>query len=130
MSILPKSPSRRHVNFPKGHPPDPETFVDHVVGIDSMGGEVFASDVDDEPAIGDPMSLAETLDREALAYRGWNTPIGDFLADQMDRVAYLVRFTGATTPREYADRLEVLDLGIAEQHFDRGYTEGAAATRR
>ena len=50
-------------------------------------------------ANGRPRTLAEVVDHEALAYRAWGTPTGDFLAAQMERVAQLIRWTGATTPR-------------------------------
>jgi hypothetical protein len=76
------------------------------------------------PANGMPANLAGAIDLEAMSYRSQGTPIGDFLADQMERLAQLVRFTGAITPQEHLDRMEVLDAQIAEQHFERGYSEG------
>ncbi len=124
MLSLSRTAVDRYMDFPSGPPPAPETFVDHTVGTDSMGGEIFASDVN-----GEPMTLVESVDHEALAYRAWGTPIGEFLAEQMERVAFLVRFTGATTPREYADRVEVLELGLREEAFDRGYAEGSASNK-
>ena len=45
-------------------------------------------------ANGRPTTLAELVDHEALAYRAWGTPEGDFLARQMERLAQLVRWTG------------------------------------
>ena len=44
---------------------------------------------------GRPTTLAELVDHEALAYRAWGTPEGDFLARQMERLSQLVRWTGA-----------------------------------
>jgi len=74
--------------------------------------------------------MVETVEHEALGYRVCGTPEGDFLARQMDRLAQLIRWTGATTPREHEDRMEVWDSEIAERHFDRGYSEGFEAGRR
>ncbi len=79
------------------------------------------------PANGQPVNMAEAIDHEALSYRAWQSPIGDFLAIQMERLAELILFTGATTPSEFADRLEVLDQEAREQHFDVGYQEGREA---
>ena len=82
------------------------------------------------PPNGQPATLAETIDHEALAYRAWKTPTGDFLASKLEDLAQLVRWTGAATPAEHVDRLDVWDAEIAEQHFDRGYSEGFAAAQR
>jgi hypothetical protein len=82
------------------------------------------------PANGQPISLAESIDHEAIAYRAQESDVAIFLADQLDRLAQLVRFTGATTPREHLDRMNVWDAEIAEQHFSRGYAEGREAGRR
>jgi hypothetical protein len=54
----------------------------------------------------------------------------DFLASEMERLAQLIRFTGATTPQEHEERIEVLEAEIREQWFDQGYTEGREAGRR
>ncbi len=78
-------------------------------------------------ANGQPSSLLDIVLHEALAYRQWGTVEGDFLADQMDRLAQLVRWTGASTPQEHLDRMEVWDAEIAESHFDRGFSEGRAS---
>jgi hypothetical protein len=82
------------------------------------------------PANGQPMTLAEVVDHEAMAYRAWGTPAGEFLARQMERLAQLVRWTGATTPEEHEARMEVWDQEVREQWFDRGYHEGQEAGRR
>jgi hypothetical protein len=81
------------------------------------------------PANGQPLTLAETIEHESMAYRAWGTPIGDFLARSMERLAQLVRWTGASTPDEHDARIEVWDAQIAESHFDRGYSEGHRAAR-
>jgi hypothetical protein len=86
--------------------------------------------VESLPCNGQPVSLAETIDHEALAYRAWRTAEGDFLAEQLERLAQLVRWTGASTPREHLDRMEVWDASIREQHFEQGYAEGYEAARR
>src|SRR5947209_1425875 len=47
---------------------------------------------------GQPLTLAEVVDHEAMGYRGWGTPTGDFLARQMERLAQLIRWTNAMRP--------------------------------
>lgn len=79
---------------------------------------------------GQPLTLAEVVDHEARAYRAWGTPAGEFLARQMERLAQLVRWTGASTPEEHEARMEVWDDEVREQCFDRGYREGLEAGRQ
>jgi hypothetical protein len=76
------------------------------------------------------LPLAEVVDHEARGYRAWGTPTGDFLARQMERLAQLIRWTGAVTPEDHEARMEVWDEEIREQWFDRGYYEGSEAGRR
>ena len=75
------------------------------------------------PASGEPQTLLEVVEHEALGYRAWNTPIGDFLASQMERLAQLIRWTGATTPAEHEARMDVWDETLREQWFERGLAE-------
>jgi hypothetical protein len=82
------------------------------------------------PSNGQPMTLAEVVDHEAMAYRAWGTPAGEFLARQMERLAQLIRWTGASTPEEHEARMEVWDEEVREQWYDRGYHEGQEAGRR
>jgi hypothetical protein len=82
------------------------------------------------PANGQPLTLAEVVDHEAMGYRAWGTPVGDFLARQMERLAQLVRWTDAATPEDHEARMEVWDEEIREQWFERGYHEGYEAGRR
>jgi hypothetical protein len=79
---------------------------------------------------GRPTTLVELVDHEALAYRAWKTPEGEFLARQMERLAQLVRWSGAATPQEHEDRMEVWDEDIRKQWEDRGYQEGYAKGRK
>jgi hypothetical protein len=72
-----------------------------------------------------PRTLAETVDHEALAYRAWGTPDGDFLARQIDRLAQLIRLTGAQTPGQFEDRLEVYECDMRAREYDRGFEDGA-----
>jgi hypothetical protein len=81
-------------------------------------------------ANGQPRTLAEVVDHEAMGYRAWGTPTGEFLARQMERLAQLIRWTGASDPVEHEARMEVWDEEIREQWFDRGYQEGWEAGRR
>jgi hypothetical protein len=83
------------------------------------------SDTPNAAAInGQPVTLVELVDHEATSYRAWGTPEGDFLARQMERISQLIRFTGAATPEQYEDRIEVLETEAREQWFDVGFAEG------
>lgn len=82
------------------------------------------------PDNGQPATLADIVDHEARAYRAWGTPSGDFLARHMERLAQLVRWTGASTPEEQEARMEVWDDEVRDQWYDRGYQEGLQAGRR
>lgn len=79
------------------------------------------------PANSQPMTLVEIVDHEAMGYRAWGTPEGDFLARQMERLAQLIRWNGATTPEDHEDRMEVWDAEIRERWEARGYEEGKRA---
>jgi hypothetical protein len=87
-----------------------------------------------EPAVcpnnGQPMTLAEVVDHEAMAYGAWGTPAGEFLARQMERLAQLIRWTGASTPEEHEARMEVWDEEVRQQWYDRGYHDGQEAGRQ
>jgi hypothetical protein len=85
---------------------------------------------DSVPANGQPLRLAEIVDHEAMGYRAWGTPAGEFLARQMERLAQLIRWTDAATPEDHEARLEIWDEEIRRQWFDRGYHEGYEAGRR
>jgi hypothetical protein len=81
------------------------------------------------PANGQPMSLVEIVEHEALGYKAWRTPEGDFLAREMGRVAQLLRWTGARTPEDHEDRMETYDRELRERYYDRGYHDGLEAGR-
>jgi hypothetical protein len=81
-------------------------------------------------ADGRPLSLAEAVDCEANAYRSWGTPVGDLLARQLERLAQLIRWTGATTPEDYEARMEVWDDHLRRRWEERGYAAGREAGRR
>jgi hypothetical protein len=82
------------------------------------------------PANGQPMTLVEIVEHEAMGYGAWGTPEGDFLARQMDRLAQLIRWTGASKPEDYEARMEVWDDEIRDRFYDRGYHDGHEAGRR
>jgi hypothetical protein len=92
-------------------------------GAPAPAGPVAAID-------GRPTTLAELVDHEALAYRAWGMPEGEFLARQMERLAQLVRWTGATTPEDHEARMEVWDDDLRQQWEDRGYAAGLEQGRR
>ena len=68
------------------------------------------------PANGQPCTLAEQIDHEALAYRSRGDSIGNFMADHLDRLAQLVRWTDASTPEDHDSRMEVWDGEISAVH--------------
>ena len=76
------------------------------------------------PSNGEPLSLPEMIDAEARAYRDRGDSNGQFIADDLERLAQLVRLTHATTPEEHAERIEILDDEIRAKWFDRGYEAG------
>ena len=51
------------------------------------------------PANGQPTTLLEIVEHEAMGYKAWGTPAGRFLADQLGRIAQLLRWSGANARR-------------------------------
>ena len=82
------------------------------------------------PTNGQPVTMLEVVEHEAEDYRAWRTPEGEFLARQMDRLAQLIRWTGASTPEDHEDRMEVWDAEIRDRYWDMGFHEGLEAGRR
>ncbi len=80
--------------------------------------------VESRPANGQPMSLAEYLDDEARAYRSQDTAEAALVAETLERLAQLVRWTGATTPDEHEARMAIWDDSIREAEYQRGRDEG------
>ena len=77
-----------------------------------------------------PMTLEQAVRSEADGYRAVGTPIAAFLARQLDRLAQLVRFTGAADGDEFECRLDVMEQDVREESFNRGYQEGQEAGLR
>lgn len=69
-------------------------------------------------------SLAELVAAEAGRLRRSASPIAGFLADQVERIAQLVAFTGARTPGDFVDRLEIHERDVLAREYDRGYADG------
>jgi hypothetical protein len=82
------------------------------------------------PAKGEPQSLVEMIDHEARAYRERGDSFGRFLSRQLERLAQLVLWTGAETPEDHEDRMEVWDSEIASRHYDSGFESGLEYARR
>lgn len=82
------------------------------------------------PANGQPTTLLEIVEHEAMGYRAWGTPAGRFLADQLGRIAQLLRWSGARTPEDHEDRMELYDRELRDRHYDQGYHDGLEAGRR
>jgi hypothetical protein len=69
------------------------------------------------------------IDDEARAYRDRGDSFARFIADHLDRLAQLVRWSGAQTPDQHEERMEVWDDEIRAKWFDRGYDAGLEAAR-
>ena len=69
-------------------------------------------------------SLLNHVKAEAIRLRERGGSHAAFVADQLERVAQLIIFTGAETPEQYDDRVFANEEAVAEQHFERGYQEG------
>ena len=82
------------------------------------------------PANGQPTTFLETVEHEALGYRAWGTSVGGFLADQLGRIAQLIRWTGARTPEDHEDRMEIYDRELRDRYYEQGYQDGLEAGRR
>jgi hypothetical protein len=82
------------------------------------------------PANGQPTTFLEIVEHEAMGFRAWGTPVGSFLASQLDRIAQLIRWTGARTPEDHEDRMEVYDRELRDRYYDQGYHDGLEAGRR
>ena len=81
------------------------------------------------PANGQPTTLLEIVEHEAMGYKAWGTPAGRFLADQLGRIAQLLRWSGARTPEDHEDRMELYDRELRDRHYDQGYQDGLEAGR-
>ena len=82
------------------------------------------------PVNGQPTTLAEFVDDEVRSYRSQGTAEAAFIAEHLERLGQLIRWTGASTPAEHNDRMDVWDADIRAEHYDRGYSEGREAARR
>ena len=100
--------------------------------VPSLEDEAWAARAFRQDGLADrpPMTMVEIVERQALAYRAWASPVGEFLARQLERLAQLIRFTDAETPVEFEDRLDVLEADARRQDFENGFAEGLEAGRR
>jgi hypothetical protein len=57
------------------------------------------------------------------SYGGWH----DWLGGQIDRLAQLVRWTGATSPSEHEERMEVYERELRERCYADGYAAAKGA---
>jgi hypothetical protein len=69
-------------------------------------------------------SLLAYVEGEAKRQRALGTTESLFLADQMERVAQLLRFTDAETAEEFDSRIECNEDWVKEEAYSRGYAEG------
>jgi hypothetical protein len=82
------------------------------------------------PSNGQPTQFLEVVEHEAMGYRAWGTSTGRFLAEQMSRIAQLIRWTGATTPEDHEDRMEIYDRELRDRFYEQGYQDGREDGRR
>jgi hypothetical protein len=75
-------------------------------------------------------SLLAYVKAQAREYRSLGAPSARFVAEQLERTAQVIRFTGAETPEQYADRVFANEQAVQEQHFERGYQEGRESVLR
>jgi hypothetical protein len=75
-------------------------------------------------------SLADRIAAEARQLRARPDAVARLCADELDRLAQLVTFTGAATPGEYRDRLTALEESRDEDQIRRAYAHGYDAGRR
>jgi len=75
-------------------------------------------------------SLLNHVKAEAIRLRERGGSHAAFVADQLERVAQLIQFTGAETPGQYEDRVFANEQAVQEQHFERGYQEGRESVLR
>jgi hypothetical protein len=73
-------------------------------------------------------SLVDLVAAEADRLRRSASPIAGFLADQLERVAQLVAFTGAQSPQAFADRIEIHERDLLAREYDRGFSDGQSRT--
>jgi hypothetical protein len=106
--------------------------VSHVDPTSLLNARAIGDDATRHPSDtnGQPLTLAEAVDHEAIAYHAWGTPVGELLARHMERLAQLIRWTGATTPEEHDARMEVWDDDLRRRWEECGYAAGVEAGRR
>ena len=71
-----------------------------------------------------PRTLAELVDHEALAYRAWGTPEGDFLAPADGAAGAAHPLHAGRDAQEFEDRLEVYEFDLRAREYDRGFEDG------
>ena len=61
-------------------------------------------------------------------FRRSGSPLAGFIADQLERLAQVVAFTGAQSPQDFADRLDVHERDLLASEYDRGFADGRSRT--
>ena len=110
--------------------PTPEDAAWVARAFNHRGAELAPRTAPAAPVNGQPVTLAEFVDHEAMSYRSQGTREAAFVAEYLERLGQLIRWTGATTPAEHIGRMDVWDADIRQQWFDRGYHDGREAARR
>jgi len=98
----------------------------------ARGGPAPAVAVEEIPApapiAGGAPSLADRVAAEADRFRRSGSPLAGFLADQLERLAQVIAFTGAQSPQDFADRLDVHERDLLASEYDRGFADGQSRT--
>ena len=76
------------------------------------------------PIAGGAPALADQVAAEAARLRRIGSPLAVFIADQLERLAQVVAFTGARTSQDFADRLEAHECALLAAEYDRGFSDG------
>ena len=63
-------------------------------------------------------------------HRAAGSPEDRFIAEQLERIAQLLRFTGAPTAAEFWARVEANEQWARQAEFDRGWRDGRASLIR
>ena len=80
------------------------------------------------PIAGGAPSLADRVAAEADRFRRSGSPLAGFLADQLERLAQVIAFTGAQSPQDFVDRLDVHERDLLASEYDRGFADGRSRT--
>jgi hypothetical protein len=112
---------------PEGHvilEPHDLTGAEEALGRGGPTPAIAAEVPAPAPVAGGAPTLADQVAAEAARLRRIGSPLAVFIADQLDRLAQLVAFTGARTSQDFADRIEAHECALLAAEYDRGFNDG------